>query len=86
MQRPVLLVIHMLNDFLATWNRVHCSRLVCAINELVQIMKIDQGCVRSLIAFSTASMRILLPHSPAVSKRPIAGLGLQLRLSVATLG
>ena len=39
MQRPALLVIDMLNDFLEKWNRVHRDQLLCAINELVQIMR-----------------------------------------------
>src|ERR1035441_8530875 len=39
MQKPVLLVIDMLNDFLDKWDRVHRDQLVCAINELVQIMR-----------------------------------------------
>lgn len=39
MHRPALLVIDMLNDFLDKWNRSHRDRLLCAINELVQIMR-----------------------------------------------
>jgi nicotinamidase-related amidase len=39
MQKPVLIVIDMLNDFLDKWNRSDRDRLVDAINELVQIVR-----------------------------------------------
>ena len=39
MQKPALLVIDMLNDFLDKWDRVHRDQLVGAINELVQIVR-----------------------------------------------
>jgi nicotinamidase-related amidase len=39
MQKPVLIVIDMLNDFLAKWERSDRDRLVDAIHELVQIMR-----------------------------------------------
>ncbi len=39
MRKPALLVIDMLNDFLDRWDPVHRGQLVCAINELVQIMR-----------------------------------------------
>jgi nicotinamidase-related amidase len=39
MQRPVLLVIDMLNDYLDKWDEPERSRLVGATNELVQIMR-----------------------------------------------
>ena len=39
MQKPVLLVIDMLNDFLEKWNSLQRDELLRAINELVQIMR-----------------------------------------------
>ena len=39
MQRPALLVIDMLNDFLDKWDPARKKQLICAINELVQIMR-----------------------------------------------
>jgi nicotinamidase-related amidase len=39
MQRPALLVIDMLNDFLDKWDPARRKQLICAINELVQIMR-----------------------------------------------
>ena len=39
MQGPVLLVIDMLNDFLAKWEPVSSRRLVQSINELVGLMR-----------------------------------------------
>jgi nicotinamidase-related amidase len=39
MQKPVLIVIDMLNDFLEKWERSDRDRLIDAINELVQIMR-----------------------------------------------
>lgn len=39
MQRPALLVIDMLNDFLDKWDPARRNKLICAVNELVQIMR-----------------------------------------------
>jgi nicotinamidase-related amidase len=39
MQRPALLVIDMLNDFLGKWDPARRNKLICAINELVQMMR-----------------------------------------------
>jgi nicotinamidase-related amidase len=39
MKTPVLIVIDMLNDFLANWEPVRRQELVAAINELAQIMR-----------------------------------------------
>ncbi len=39
MEKPVLLVIDMLHDFLANWEATHRERLVGSINELVRNMR-----------------------------------------------
>lgn len=39
MQRPVLIVIDMLNDFLESWESTRKGRLIRAVNELVDIMR-----------------------------------------------
>lgn len=39
MQRPILLVIDILNDFLEGWEFARKNELICATNELVQIMR-----------------------------------------------
>ncbi len=39
MQKPVLIVIDMLNDYLEKWDAPRRTQLVCAINELVRIMR-----------------------------------------------
>lgn len=40
MKKPVLIVIDMLNDFLAEWDRARRQRLVEAINELMGMMRV----------------------------------------------
>jgi nicotinamidase-related amidase len=42
MRKPVLIVIDMLNDFLASWARDDRERLISEINALVEIMRKEQ--------------------------------------------
>jgi nicotinamidase-related amidase len=39
MQRPALIVIDMLNDFLATWPEIQKQRLISSINDLIGMMR-----------------------------------------------
>jgi len=66
MQKPVLIVIDMLNDFLEKWDRSDRDRLIDAINHLVRIMSMSLMYVRAMTRTNA------FPRSPSTAFSPSA--------------